>query len=120
MKSYLSNFLLTLVLALLLSLFLPWWSVMLAAFLSGAIIRLRKASVFFIPFSSIALFWIVYAWMLSSANDFVLAKKIAVLLPLGGNEVLLILVSGIVGGLAAGIAGLFGNQCRAIFSQNDQ
>ncbi len=120
MKSLLSNFLLTLVLALILSLFLPWWSIMLAAFLSGAIVRLRKASAFVVPFLAIAVFWIVYAWLLSSANDFILAEKIAVLLPLGGNAILLILVTGLVGGLAAGIAGLFGNQCRALFSQSDQ
>lgn len=120
MKPQLSNFLLTVILALVLSMFLPWWSIMLAAFLSGAIVRLRKASAFFVPFLAIAVFWIIYAWLLSSANDFILAKKIAVLLPLGGNAMLLILVTGIVGGLAAGIAALFGNQCRAAFSPNDQ
>ncbi len=120
MKSYFSNFLLTLVLALIFSLFLPWWSIMLAAFLSGAIVRLRKASAFFVPFLAIAVFWMIYAWLLSSANDFVLAKKIAVLLYLGEHAMLLILVTGIVGGLAAGVAGLFGNQCRVIFSRSDQ
>lgn len=120
MKSFLKNFLLTLVLALVLSLFLPWWSIMLAAFLSGAIVRLRKASAFFVPFSAIAVFWMIYAWLLSSANDFILAKKIATLLYLEGNALLLVLVTGVVGGLAAGVAGLFGNQCRAIFSQSDQ
>ncbi len=93
---------------------------MLAAFLSSAIVRLRKASTFFVPFLAIAVFWIIYAWSLSSANDFILAKKVAVLLSLGGNALVLILVTGVVGGLAAGVAGVFGNQCRAIFSQNDQ
>lgn len=118
MKSTLSNFILTLVLAIVLSMFLPWWSVMLAAFISSAIVRLRKASAFFVPFLAIAVFWIIYAWLLSSANDFILAKKVATLLYLDGNALLLIIVSGIVGGLAAGIAGLFGNQCRALFSQD--
>lgn len=120
MKPQLSNFLLTVILAFILSMFLPWWSVMLAGLLSGAIVRLRNVSAFFVPFSAIAVFWIIYAWILSSANDFILAKKIAELLYLGGNELLLILVTGIVGGLAAGIAALFGNQCRAAFSPNDR
>lgn len=115
----LSNFILTLVLGLLLSLFLPWWAIMLAAFLSGAIVRLRNVSAFFVPFAAIALLWMVNAWMLSSANDFTLAKKIAILLPLGGNAILLILVTGVIGGLAAGIAGLFGNQCRAILAKEE-
>ncbi|PWL27224.1 hypothetical protein [uncultured Roseivirga sp.] len=116
----LSNFILTIILGIILSLFLPWWAVMLAAFLSGAIVRLRNVAAFFVPFGAIALLWIVNAWMLSSANDYTLASKIAVLLPLEGNVVLLILVTGIIGGLAAGIAGLFGNQCRAIMAnEND-
>lgn len=119
MKKSLVNFILTLGLALVLSIFLPWWSVMLAAFISGAIVRLRNVSAFFVPFLAITLFWIVYAWLLSSANDFILARKIAVLLSLGGNALLLVLVTGIIGGLSAGIAGLFGNQCRAIFSQQN-
>jgi len=115
----LTNFILTIILGLILSMFLPWWAIMLAAFLSGAIVRLRNVSAFFVPFGAIALLWIVNAWMLSSANDYTLAKKIAVLLPLGGNAILLILVTGVVGGLAAGIAGLFGNQCRAILAKDN-
>lgn len=119
MKTQLSNFLLTAMLGIVLSMFLPWWSVMLAAFLAGAIVRLRNASTFFVPFLAIALFWMIYAWTLSSVNDFILAKKVAVLLPLGGNAMLLILVTGIVGGLAAGVAGVCGNQLRALMSSND-
>ena len=92
---------------------------MLAAFLSGAIVRLRNVAAFFVPFGAIALLWIVNAWMLSNANDYTLASKIAVLLPLEGNVVLLILVTGVIGGLAAGVAGLFGNQCRAIMAKED-
>ena len=115
----LSNFILTIILGVILSLFLPWWAVMLAAFLSGAIVRLRNAAAFFVPFGAIALLWIINAWMLSSANDYTLASKIAVLLPLEGNVVLLILVTGVIGGLAAGVAGLFGNQCRAIMAKED-
>ena len=115
----LSNFILTIILGVILSLFLPWWAVMLAAFLSGAIVRLRNVAAFFVPFGAIALLWIVNAWMLSSANDYTLASKIAVLLPLEGNVVLLILVTGLIGGIAAGIAGLFGNQCRAIMAKED-
>ena len=114
-----SNFALTIILALVFSMFLPWWSVMLAAFLAGAIVRLRNVSAFFVPFLAIALFWIVYAWVLSNANDFILAQKIAELLPLSGNVYLLLLITGIVGGLSAGTAAVFGNQLRAAFSKQD-
>jgi len=105
-----TNFIVTLVLAALLSLFLPWWSIMVASLLSAFFIPLKKASVFFIPFLAMLLFWGVYCFMLSSANDFTLAKKIAQLFPLGGNPYLLILVTGIIGGLAAGVSAILGKQ----------
>lgn len=111
------HFLLTLVMALAFSFVLPWWSVMLAAFLAGAIVRLKNVAAFFVPFLATSLFWIAYAWVLSSANDFILAKKISVLLYLKGNTWLLLLLTGVIGGLSAGVAGVFGNQVRAAFSK---
>ena len=110
MKANTTNLIVTLVLALLLSLFLPWWSVMIAALATALFMPLKKTAVFFVPFIAILLFWAVYSFILSSGNDYTLAKRIAVLLPLGGNAYLLMLVTGVVGGLAAGIAAVFGKQ----------
>lgn len=115
MKKQVLNFIITIVLAAVFSEFLPWWSVMVAGLLTGLFIPLKKAAVFVVPFLAVALFWIVYAYSLSNANDFTLAKKIAVLLPLDGNVNLLLLITGIVGGLAAGVAAIFGNQCHKLF-----
>lgn len=114
MKKNVINFIATFIIALLLAQVLPWWSVMLASFLTAIIFTLKKSAVFFVPFLAIAIFWMLYAFWLSNANDFMLSKKIAVLLPLQGNPYLLILVTGIVGGLAAGIAAIFGKQCALL------
>lgn len=108
------NFIATIILGVVLSLFLPWWSVMTAALATSLFIPLKKAAVFFVPFLAILLFWAVYCFMLSSANDFTLAKKISQLLQIGGNPYLLILITGVIGGLAAGIAAVFGKQVVAI------
>lgn len=110
------NILLTIVIAFILGLFLPWWSVMVTGLIMGAIIGLKKASSFFVPFFAITLLWIVNAWFLAQPNDFTLTKKIAVLLPLEGNTFLLFLITGIIGGIAAGIAGVFGNQYKQLIS----
>jgi hypothetical protein len=115
MKATTTNFIVTLVLAIMLSLFLPWWSVMIAAFATALFIPIKKAAVFFVPFLAILLFWIVYSFILSSSNDYTLAKRIAVLLPLGGNQFVLMLVTGIVGGFAAGVTAIFGKQLRLAF-----
>ena len=109
-----SNFIATILLAYLLSLVLPWWSVMLSSFITAILFRLKNSAVFFIPFFAIAIYWMVYAYWLSSANDFTLSEKIAELLPLNGNVYLLILVTGLIGGLAAGISAILGNQCASL------
>ena len=108
------SFIVTLVLAGLLSMALPWWSVMLAALLSALVIPLKKAAVFFVPFLAVFLFWAVYCYVLSSGNDFTLAKKISELLQVGGNPYALILLTGVLGGLAAGLSGVLGSQVLAM------
>ncbi|MFC4722949.1 hypothetical protein ACFO5O_11490 [Geojedonia litorea] len=112
------NFIATIVLALILSQFLPWWSIMVAAYVTALFVSLKRSAVFFVPFLAIALLWMVQAFWLSNANDFILAKKIAVLLPLQGSAFLLILVTGCIGGLAAGISALLGKQCAMLFDKS--
>lgn len=116
MKRNSINFIVTLILAFLLSLFLPWWSVMVAGFITALLISLKKVSVFIVPFLAILFFWSIYAFTLSNGNDFILARKIAVLLPLDGNPYLLIVLTGIIGGLAAGVAAILGKQTRMLFN----
>ncbi|MBW1295012.1 hypothetical protein [Aquimarina litoralis] len=110
MNKNIINFIVTIILGFILSLFLPWWSVMVAALITSITIPLKKIAVFFVPFLAILVFWAVYCFILSNANDFTLAKRIAQLLQIGGNPYLLILVTGIIGGLAAGFSAIFGKQ----------
>lgn len=104
------NFIVTIIIAYILSLFMDWYSVMIAAFLSSLLISLKRLAVFVIPFLAILLFWATYSFALSNANDFTMANRIAVLLPVGGSAYLLLLVTGIIGGIAAGISAVFGKQ----------
>jgi len=117
MKKNFLNFIATVLIALILSQFLPWWSIMVASFITGLLISLKKSAVFFVPFLAIALLWMIHAYWLGNPNDFILSKKIASLLPLGGNAFLLILVTGIVGGFAAGVSGIFGKQCNSLLKK---
>ena len=119
MNKNIINFIATIFIAVILSQFLPWWSVMIAAFITSLFFSLKRMAVFTVPFLAIALFWMVHSFWLGNANDFILAKKIAVLFPLNGNASLLILVTGIIGGLAAGITAIFGKQCVTLFANKD-
>ena len=119
MNRRLLNTIITVVLAYLLSLVFPWWSVMLAAFIASVLIPLKKSSVFFSPFLAIFLLWVILSYSMGKSNDFVLAQRISDLLSLGGNAYVLLLVTGLIGGLAAGVAAVFGKQIRNVFSSEN-
>ena len=119
MNKTLVNLIITVVLAWIFSaLGMDWWSVMLAASVAAYIIPLKGFKVFLMPFLGILLFWGLSAYLLSSTNDFILAKQIGVLFSLGESPYLVILITGIIGGLAAGIAGIFVKQLRSLRSKS--
>ena len=88
---------------------------MLIAVLTSICLPLKKATVFFVPFLAIFMWWSAYSFVLGNSNNFVLAEKISELLMLGGNPYLLVLTTGIIGGAAAGISGILGKQIVNIF-----
>ncbi|APY09230.1 hypothetical protein BWZ20_13365 [Winogradskyella sp. J14-2] len=114
MKNILINFFATILVAFLLSFVLPWWSVMTAALVTSLFFPLKRAAVFFVPFLAILVFWGLYSFILSSGNDYTLAKRVATLLYLGGNPYMLMIVTGVIGGLAAGFTAIFGKQFAAL------
>ena len=61
MKKNITNFIITIIIAIILSMFLPWWSVMVAAFATGLFFSLKRFYVFLIPFLAITIFWIALA-----------------------------------------------------------
>lgn len=96
---------------------LPWWSSMLAAFIVGFSMPLKRSANFWISFLSGALYVLIHAFALSHANDFILARKMTVLFSLGQNIWLLFLISALIGGLSAGVSGAFGKECRGLYSK---
>ena len=108
MKNFLLAALFIAVLSAILQQFLPWWIIAPVGFISGYTIRQSAFNSFVAGFIAIFLLWIVYAWMLSSNNNDILAKKIAELLPLKGHILFLYLITGLIGGLVSGFASLTG------------
>ena len=106
--------LLTLLLSFITGLFLPWWGVAIAAFIVALIIHQGAARAFLSGFLGVMLLWCLLAAWWNSQNDGVLSAKIATVLPLGGNAFLLILVTGIVGGLVGGFAAMTASFLRPV------
>ena len=110
---FLVSILLTALLAFIAGLFLPWWSIAIAGFLVAVLVHQGAARAFFSGFLGLFLLWGGLASWINLKNDGILASKIALVLPLGGNAILLILVTAVVSGLVAGFAAISGSYLRS-------
>jgi hypothetical protein len=106
------SILLTALLSFVSGLFLPWWCITVAAVLVSLLLPQKPGMAFLSGFIALFLLWGVIAWAIDSANGSILSQRIALILPLGGSSVLLILVTALVGALVAGMAALAGSYMK--------
>ncbi len=110
------------IVCLVLQLFLPWWIIALVAF-AMAIWKARSAGhAFGAGFSAIFLLWIIMALIHSIPNENLLANRVGrmLMLPdLSFNWILVLLITGVIGGLAAGLSALAGFYTRQVFSKTN-
>jgi hypothetical protein len=111
---FLVSVILIAVLAFAIGLYMPWWSLALAAFVVTALIHQRAVIAFLTGFVALFLLWGILAFIIDQQNQQVLSRKIAEVLPLGGNPLLLILITALVGGLVAGFAAMTGSYLRRV------
>jgi hypothetical protein len=104
---------LTALLAFISGLFLPWWGIAITSLLVAVLVHQQAGKAFLAGLLGVFLLWGGLACWIDSKNDGVLSKKIAAVLPLGGNAILLILVTGMIGGLVAGMAAMSGSFLRS-------
>lgn len=91
---------------------LPWWSFALTSFIVAIAIHQKAGKAFWAGFAGLFLLWTIIAFQIDSANDHILATKVATILPLGGSYWVLILLTGLIGGLVSGLAALAGSYLR--------
>ena len=94
-------------------LWLGWWVIAVAAFLIALLVHQKAGKAFFSGFLAIFILWGALAWWMDMKNESMLSKKIAEVLPLGGNSFLLILVTAFVGALVAGFGAMSGSYLRS-------
>jgi len=97
---------LTALLSFVCGLFLPWWTIALAAFVVSLLIPQRPLFAFFSGFFAILLLWGAMAVVIDQLNQSILSAKVAAILPLGGSAYLLIFVTALVGALVGGGAAI--------------
>ncbi len=103
----------TALLAFISGLYLPWWGLAIAAFIVALIVQQHALKAFLSGFLGVFLLWALMAWWIDSKNEGYLSVKIAKLLPLGGNSLLLILLTAFVGALVAGFGAMTASFLRS-------
>lgn len=103
---------LTALLAFIAGLYLPWWSIAIVAFVVALLIHQKAVKAFFSGFLGLFLLWSVLAKWIDLKNESILSARIAELLGIGTHPFLLVLLTGLAGGLVAGLAAMNGSYLR--------
>ncbi len=112
MKFFIS-FILTILLSFAACLFLPWWSIAIAAFLVAALIPQKPGKSFLTAFAALFLLWGSLSFWMSNNNQHILAHKISQLVLKMDNPIILVLATALIGALVAGFAALAGSYLRS-------
>lgn len=92
------------ILAFVLELLLPWWSIAIAAFAGGLVFNSRAN--FLAGFLGIGVLWLLYALMMDATSAAPLAERVSKILSI--NKPLLLLITTLIGGLVGGFATMAG------------
>jgi hypothetical protein len=106
-------FLLTIILAYISGLFLPWWGIAISSFLVAVMVHQRAWKAFLAGFAGVLVLWMGLAWWIDTKNNGILSGKISSVLPLGGNTFYLLLLTGFTGAILSGLGALSGSFFRA-------
>jgi hypothetical protein len=104
--------LLTALLSFISGLYLPWWSIAIAAFISVLLVPLASGRAFLAGFAGVFVLWFLLALWIDVKNQHILSKKISEIFPLGGSSFAIILVTAIIGALVGGLGALSGSYLR--------
>ncbi len=106
MIKFLLSVAITAILSFLAGIYFPWWAIALVAALVTALVPQRPTHSFLSGFVAVAGLWILLASLISASNNGILAGRIGRLMGVGNHPVMMILLTGLVGGLVAGLAAL--------------
>jgi len=95
--------------------FLPWYGIMIIAFVINLLLPGSSLEAFNSSFMAAFLLWAITSLIIHNSTEGLLSDKIAQLVALP-NGLILVLVSSAIGGLATGFSGLSGNRLRSLFA----
>ena len=114
---FITSLILTALLSFSASMYLPWWSIALAAFIAAVLIPQKPGKAFSAGFIALFLLWGILAYYIDVRNEQILSQKVAELIIKSKSSSLIILITALVGGLVAGFAALTGSYLRASYEK---
>ncbi|MFZ9695849.1 MAG: hypothetical protein ACO3AY_08250 [Chitinophagaceae bacterium] len=92
--------------------FVPWWGFVLSTLLVAVILPQTPSMSFAAGFLGMFMAWGGLAWWIDQLNKHILSSQIANIFPLQGSSAALLLITGLLGGLIAGVAAMAGTYLR--------
>jgi hypothetical protein len=99
--------------------YLPWWSAVVIALLVEAFVGKADNTSFFSGFYAMAIPWMALAAYMDVKSESLLTVRILELFNLPQFSFVLIIVTGLIGGLVGGVGSLTGGWIKAAFSRKD-
>ena len=93
--------------------FMPWWFIVVVAAMVVAGMGLKTGRGFLAGFIGVALLWGVYAALINTGNDGILASRMGSLFG-GMSGLSLVLLTAILAGIVGGLGGLTGSLGRQL------
>ncbi len=88
---------------------LPWYSFVFCALIVAVAVHQKPWKAFLAGFVALLLLWMGLAFRIDNLNEHILSVKVASILPLHGSAAVLIVLTGLIGGLVAGLGALTGS-----------
>jgi cell division protein FtsX len=89
-------------------LFMPWWVIAIAGFVVAFAIPQKNGLAFLSGFLALFILWAGMSIYMSNANDNLFVHKMSVLFLKKDNSTMLFILTGLIGGLVAGLGSLSG------------
>jgi Mn2+/Fe2+ NRAMP family transporter len=99
-------------------LFFPWWIIVIAAFLGGAIVPSRSVNSFLSGFLGVGLLWLIYAWILDLRAESIISERIAPLFQME-EPAYVILITALIGAIVGGMGAFSGDLFVKCFPKQD-
>ena len=109
---FLSSLILIALLSFAACLYLPWWSIAVAAFIVAVVIPQHPGKSFLAGFLALFFLWGALSYWISAQNENILAHKVSLLILKMDSPYVLMLVTALIGALVAGFAAMSGSFIR--------